>query len=92
VLAALRLRCRLRAEFGPEDGHEEIVQGRVQRNVGQGGQLGAKAERRRFKRAWSPGGFNGGRWHGGVAPTPVITPLRPKKSPSGVAPEGLKSF
>jgi hypothetical protein len=27
-----------------------------------------------------------------VAPTPVITPLRPKKSPSGVAPEGLKSF
>ena len=92
MLAALRLRCRLRAEFGPEDGHEEIVQGRVQRNVRQGGQLGAKAERRRFKRAWSPGGFNGGRWHGGVAPTPVITPLRPKKSPSGVAPEGLKSF
>lgn len=92
MFAALRLRCRLRAQFGPEDGHEEIVQGRVQRNVGQGGQLGAKAERRRFKRAWSPGGFNGGRWHGGVAPTPVITPLRPKKSPSGVAPEGLKSF
>ena len=92
MLAALRLRCRLRAQFGPEDGHEEIVQGRVQRNVGQGGQLGAKAERRRFKRAWSPGGFNGGRWHGGVAPTPVITPLRPKKSPSGVEPEGLKSF
>ena len=92
MFAALRLRFRLRAQFGPEDGHEEIVQGRVQRNVGPGGQLGARAERRRFKQAWIPGGFNGGCWHGGVAPAPVITPLRPKKSPSGVAPEGLKSF
>ena len=60
MFAALRLRFRLRAQFGPEDGHEEIVQGCVQRNAGQGGQLGARAERRRFKQSWIPGGFNGG--------------------------------
>ena len=73
-------------------GHEEIVRGDGRGQAGQGRELGAEAQGRYFDSLVEVGGSEDGCFHGGVAPAPEPTPTRPKKSPSGVAPEGQKSF